>query len=563
MQSKHQLLEKYLNGELSADERAQLEEKLLADEGELQEFAELLLVSSDLKDRDFTFTRREAEPPVVAPVTLPKRDSRSRAPWMGWLLAASIAVVSTIGVLRWLQPDFSNVAGIPGGMVGSKEPAHAAVVPTLVSAYVGRTDQCEWQADPLVNGDLLHQGDVVALNQGVAELIFDDGARVIAQGPCTLEISDSNSFSLSLGNVSVEATYGFKVGTPSGIVLDLGTEFGVAVDHAGGSEVHVFKGEVAFQAVNAGGTFQGKPLKLKADQACSVAIGGVTLQEFEANEAKFDWRNRPQLLDSDAPDMQVRKNLTLWLAADRMVEVDEQNRVSQWRDLMVRGNNTPEDALQTSAEHQPLLVADAIHGHPAVRFGEGGTFLVTPPLHTTDEQTAFVVCSLNEIKPAFQQILNYNGPPQRVVPPFGGLVSPSVFEICLRDRDDDGRFAVCGEVFSGFSDGRTEIYKGAVEVLDRMPIAAPQVICFRYSLAAEKMTLYLNGRKRSESAAREPIAITSRKILGRHPILSTGQGIFRGDIGELLLFNRALTDEEVTTISAYLCKRFDIAVDKR
>ena len=152
--------------------------------------------------------------------------------------------------------------------------------------------------------------------------------------------------------------------------------------------------------------------------------------------------------------------------------------------------------------------------------------------------------------------------PQRVVPPFGGMVSPSVFEICLRDQDLDDRFAVCGEVFSGFSDNREKAYIGHAKVLDRMVVGDVQVICFRHSLAEQKMTLFLNGRKRSEADAQDPIAITSRKILGRHPILATEQGIFRGDIGELLLFNRALSDSEIKVLSVYLCDRFGVAVEK-
>lgn len=548
------LIAQYLDGELTPAERSELQQRLLADEAARDEFAQILLLANDLQASRSTddlelsslLASRRTSPEVASP-----RSHNRRFNATPWLLAASVAILVTAAALRFGQEPIVV-------------PQVAMVLPDgsqSVAAYVGRTTNCVWTANPVAAGSQLNEGDVIALSKGVAEIIFDSGARVIAQGPCELEVDDAQSFSLALGDVSVLAEYGFKVTTPAGIVLDLGTEFGVSVDDRGTSEVHVFAGEVAFQAIDVGGSFHGKPLKLEADRACRFALDGITLEEFEANEAKFDWRNRPLLKDSEVPPLQVRNGLALWLAADREVVTGADGRVDQWRDLLVGDNTSPEDALQTSKQHRPKLVEDGIHGRPAIAFGENGTFLVTPPLHTTDEQTAFVVCELNDTNPTFQQVLNYNGPPQRVIPPKGGIVRPAVFEICLRDRPEyDGKFAICGEVFSGFRGEEHEVVKDVVEAFNVMGVNEPRIVAFRYSLASGTMSLFLDGQPSAERPASTPIAISSRKVLGRHPILGEDRGIFRGELGEVLLYNRALSDEEVREVSAYLGNRFDIPV---
>jgi hypothetical protein len=569
MQEWERLARKYFEEDLPLEELRELEGALLSDPDQMREFAELLLVDESLCAlRPLTEHALAAKSQLKqdAQAALEARSSRRLSSAAIWGLAASVAALAAVGVLHLHTPSLpadskiaSSDSSIGGKSTSSGRKRSAADWQSRVAAYLGRTSNCVWTAPEISEGSGLAPGSRVALASGMAELIFDNGARVTAQGPCDLIVDDPQAFTLNVGDVSVQATFGFKVTTPSGIVLDLGTEFGVSVDNKGGSEVHVFKGEVAFQALNAEGNRHEKPLVLPADHACRYSVDGIALEEFEANEAKFDWRMQRLLDESDVPPLPVRHDLVLWLAADRFVEVDDQHRVERWRDLIIDSNDTPEDALQLEPEHRPLLMEDGINGHPAVQFGGCGTFLLTPPLNTTNQQTAFVVCSLNAVEPDFQQIINYNGPPQRIVGPVPGFVKPAVFEICLRDRDKDGRFAVCGEVFSGFKkEGRQEVVKNAVEVVDRLSLNDSIIVCVRYDLEREQMTLFLNGNERTSEVATLPIAITSRKILGRHPILDSGRGNFHGDLGEVLLFNRALSDDEVHQVSDYLGKRFGL-----
>jgi hypothetical protein len=70
---------------------------------------------------------------------------------------------------------------------------------------------------------------------------------VILEGPAQVELLSGNSMSLRQGKMVATVgreAIGFVVNTPQGKVLDLGTEFGIRVNPAGQSQIHVFAGEV-------------------------------------------------------------------------------------------------------------------------------------------------------------------------------------------------------------------------------------------------------------------------------------------------------------------------------
>ena len=488
--------------------------------------------------------------------------------FVGWGIAASLALMAGLGLWHYNSSmmEDAKLAGV-GETQGEDEgidilePSYdesidEPIIPTV--AYLGRNSDCTWLSEQLTEGDPLLADSRVSLDSGMAELIFDSGARVSLFGPCDLQIEGPDSFSLKVGDVSVEASFGFQVTTPSGTVIDLGTAFGVSVTEAGESEVHVFEGEVVFRAHDASGAKHGESILLREEQACRYSVGGVSLVEFQANESKFAWRERESISDDDAPELPVRDGLALWLAADRYVETDDLGRVICWRDILVSPNRTAEDALQPIAKYRPVWNDNGINGRPSVVFGGLGTFLLTPPLHTTNEQTAFVVCSLAGEKPSFQPILNYNGPPQRIPGAKGGPVSPGVFQIFADDGDGDGRFRICGHVFSGFSEGRRNAIVETVADDNRLIVGHPLVIAFQHAPDSQQLSLYVNSEQVGTLTANLDVAVTSRKIIGRHPVLERKSLVFRGGLGEIIVFNRALPSEEIMQVSDYLRQRFGI-----
>src|SRR5437870_3515837 len=82
--------------------------------------------------------------------------------------------------------------------------------------------------------------------RGLAEVRFQCGARVVLQGPAKLALLSGKGARLVHGKLTARvpaAAAGFEILAPQGKVIDLGTEFGVAVSQEGNAEVYVFEGK--------------------------------------------------------------------------------------------------------------------------------------------------------------------------------------------------------------------------------------------------------------------------------------------------------------------------------
>lgn len=102
-------------------------------------------------------------------------------------------------------------------------------------------------AGTVVAGDELPPGKY-DLAAGVARVRFANGAQVAFEGPAQFELYSEKRIHLAQGKLLARvpaAGRGFTVETPGAAVIDLGTEFGVAVEaDTGTAEVHVFEGRV-------------------------------------------------------------------------------------------------------------------------------------------------------------------------------------------------------------------------------------------------------------------------------------------------------------------------------
>lgn len=157
-------------------------------------------------------------------------------------------------------------------------------VPGSASRYVARlsgTAGAKWSHgdSARLDGGQLVAGQQLGLREGLAEITFDSGARVILQAPATFDVTTASGGFLHAGrlvaNVPAPAA-GFAIRTPNATIVDVGTEFGVAVKKDGSSEIHVFAGAVEFQAKKAAAASgRGTRLRvrrLRAGQAVSVVL---------------------------------------------------------------------------------------------------------------------------------------------------------------------------------------------------------------------------------------------------------------------------------------------------
>lgn len=96
----------------------------------------------------------------------------------------------------------------------------------------------------------------VEFRRGFIRLGFPSGANVTLEGPCRFRLDEKEALTVLHGRVSVhtpDGAEGFRIDTPGGRFVDLGTEFGLAVGSDGAAPVvltEVFKGEVEVQTAS-------------------------------------------------------------------------------------------------------------------------------------------------------------------------------------------------------------------------------------------------------------------------------------------------------------------------
>jgi len=110
---------------------------------------------------------------------------------------------------------------------------------------------------------------------------FASGVSLLVEAPANLRLVDATNTALNAGRIVVRvppAAVGFAVDTPKARIVDLGTEFGVAVEPGRETVVQVFAGSVVaeLKGPDASG---GKSRRVTAGETVQIDISGsVELQ---------------------------------------------------------------------------------------------------------------------------------------------------------------------------------------------------------------------------------------------------------------------------------------------
>lgn len=177
------------------------------------------------------------------------------------------AVIVGVGLLVGWVCQVSN-----NDLIARRSPMPSAPSrPESAISFVGRVTgmmECKW-ADKTDTVLFAHVplGRKYSLTSGLLEITYDSGARIILQGPCIYFVDKPQGGFLKLGRVTArvenkspsrrnraakEKEGVFAVRTPTAVVTDLGTEFGVEVDDHGATESHVFQGSILLTALDDG-----------------------------------------------------------------------------------------------------------------------------------------------------------------------------------------------------------------------------------------------------------------------------------------------------------------------
>ncbi len=241
-----EILQRYVDGNCSADEIRQLNARLRVDGRLRRQLIEWLNLDSALaavsQEIESEFTAGSADASAG-------RGGRER-PFVWLALAACLALIVGSG-LWWqgAQPDWATV-----------------------QSGVGDTGLVEGMR----LGDQKHQIDA-----GLVQLVTARGARVVIEAPAEFRFQSAQRLQMIRGRLSADvppSAKGFTVITPSGQAVDLGTRFGVDVPADGAAEIHVFEGEVIAKAA-------GEPTttSLRDGDAVTMDGGASAARDFRSS----------------------------------------------------------------------------------------------------------------------------------------------------------------------------------------------------------------------------------------------------------------------------------------
>ena len=278
----------------------------------------------------------------------------------------------------------------------------------------------------------------------------------------------------------------------------------------------------------------------QVQRAWQLAVGrdpsGTELEEATkhiANQVvRFGQINRTQEIAPQADDLPVRDRLTLWLRADRGLEMDGDGKVLFWRDhssVNKRGLH-PHDASQAIADHCPVWTADGINGQPAIRFDGEKQFLHVAGTILSNQQFTLIAVATHQGKSEGPRELISNW--HRL-----GRSTSSIF------------LGTDGESGVRFSDSFAQA--GSLQ-MPQDPFILTAIS------SANGAVTFQNGREIGRGK------LSSRDLSAPYVIGTQGNyqsEWWQGDIAEMIVYDRALTEKERTSVWQYLANRYRLELE--
>jgi len=262
------LLDRYLDEALTPEEKTELEQMLGTSSEARRSFwdfarfhALLREAGAEDRGRELAVEPRQSWQEVVA--------GRLSTLWdhAGWLVATAAVVLAIGGIWRARQ------------QIDNRADQTTTAVAMLTQAV-----DVEWApgSEPHTVGAALSPG-WLRLKAGLAQIEFNDGARVILEGPAELEVRSRAEAFCRAGRLSAQvprAAQGFTIASERLTVVDQGTAFGFEAQ-GNTAEVHVFEGRVQLA-----GAATAPKQELVAGQALAVDAQGAW-HEMAAATAEF------------------------------------------------------------------------------------------------------------------------------------------------------------------------------------------------------------------------------------------------------------------------------------
>ncbi|MEN6450002.1 MAG: LamG-like jellyroll fold domain-containing protein [Thermoguttaceae bacterium] len=341
-------------GRLSSPQTARLEELLRSDPARRQQYVDFMLLVGGLHrlrgagplPASGAFVEDLDESGCEPPIIVDSSPTPSVVPMFGGWLVSYVAATLIVGVAilgAWMHTvsQGGGPDGAPANLAVTKPPVPRAEEPNPACVgWITGMVNCFGKDIPANTHDAsapVPRGHTYTLDSGLMEIAYDSGARVVLQGPCVYQVDSDRGGLLSFGKLTARVEKSeirnpkserhsplsprrgssplsparsssplsplpsplFVVRTPTAVITDLGTEFGVEVDSRGTTRSCVFAGTVEVQprkprSQGADSEDLGSPIPLVAGQSLCVAKNadgrGLATTRGEADPAMFPAR---------------------------------------------------------------------------------------------------------------------------------------------------------------------------------------------------------------------------------------------------------------------------------
>lgn len=254
-----ELLQRLLDGWIEPDELARLEKAILQDPKVRDYYVNSLLVRAVIR-RSVRATGELSPSELIRSLSGQEAASGLKCSVRHRYTIAAILMIGALILVVWSL--FHR--GPRGPEVGR-----------LTGVY-----QAQWGGSHPDLGDSLHAG-FYYLREGLAKMDLDRGTSLLLEAPCRIELKSTNEINLANGKLTAlvaPQSRGFQVRTPTALITDLGTEFGVITHADGSTEAHVLKGRISM-TLDSTRSSRTSPLVVNEGLAAAVDASGRTLRD--------------------------------------------------------------------------------------------------------------------------------------------------------------------------------------------------------------------------------------------------------------------------------------------
>ncbi len=216
-------------------------------------------------------------PPGVVPVVLGPAGWGSLAGVLfSYLIAAMVGGAGVLAAWAWQASHDRevHVAALRARAAQQARQDSPALAPGAVVGKITRLTSRAWGGH-LALGDPVALGNLIAVSDGLVEITFNNGARVMLQPPAVFTVDYPDGGFLLFGKLGAlaanprnaagrqgaartaptAARQSFCICTPSALVTSPGAEISLAVERSGTSQVYVFRGAAVVEPAPGGHSF--------------------------------------------------------------------------------------------------------------------------------------------------------------------------------------------------------------------------------------------------------------------------------------------------------------------